>query len=78
LSIFSGIGPSVAGQLEYYQSNKKKERAMSENKQSHKDKKEGFWKKMVDKLDKKLKEKSQNSCCCCSPKNKDEGPTCCS
>jgi len=45
------------------------------NNSSGKEKKVGFWKRMIDKLDKKLetKAKSRSCGCCCSPDKKDKG-----
>ena len=36
----------------------------------------GFWAKLIAKLDKKLEEKAEKSCCASQDKNK--GPSCCS
>lgn len=38
--------------------------------------KKGFWGKLLEKVDKKLEEKSKKTSCC-SPKDKGKGSSCC-
>lgn len=49
---------------------------MDEKKSEIKKKKKGFFGKLVDKLDKKMEEKSKNTSCC-GGSEKEKGSSCC-
>lgn len=50
---------------------------MSEqNKSKDQKSNKGFWSQLLDKLDKKIEEKSKKSSCC-GPSNKEKGSSCC-
>lgn len=40
-------------------------------------KEKGFFRKLIDKLDNKMKEKSECACCCCDKKEEKESKSCC-
>jgi hypothetical protein len=43
----------------------------------NKDKKKGFWSRLLDSLDKKMEAKAKSSgCCCCSPGRKSDQKSC--
>ncbi len=44
---------------------------------SNNSKQKGFIAKLIEKLDKKLEKKSQQSCCDSTDKNKSDGSSCC-
>lgn len=45
--------------------------------QKSNEKKKGFWGRLMDKLDKRMKEKSQKSPCCGGGSNEEKGSSCC-
>jgi len=50
---------------------------MSDKNSTKQEEKKGFFKRMMDKLDKKMEEKAKNAPCCSPGKDKEKGSSCC-